>query len=65
MEKKLTAFLAILWVFLLSFAAMSEAQKMDANQALSPKQQRIIPIAALTANAWFADPASGAYATCT
>ena len=50
MEKKHTAFLAVLWVFLLSFAAMSEAQKMDANQALSPKQQRIIPIAALTAN---------------
>ena len=50
MEKKLTAFLAVLWVFMLSFAAISEAQKMDANQALSAKQHSIIPIAAFTAN---------------
>ena len=50
MEKKLTAFLAVLWVFLLSVAAISEAQTMDANQALSAQQQRIIPIAAFTAN---------------
>ena len=50
MEKKHTAFLAVLWVFLLSFAAISEAQTMDAHQALSAKQQRIIPIAAFTAN---------------
>jgi 4-carboxymuconolactone decarboxylase len=50
MEKKPTAFLAVLWVFLLGFAAISEAQKMDANQALSAQQQRIIPIAAFTAN---------------
>ena len=50
MEKKHTAFLAVLWVFMLIFAAISEAQKMDANQALSAKQQRIIPIAAFTAN---------------
>ena len=47
MEKKHTAFLAVLWVFLLSVAAMSEAQTMDAHQALSAKQQRIIPIARL------------------
>jgi alkylhydroperoxidase/carboxymuconolactone decarboxylase family protein YurZ len=33
-----------------SFAAISEAQNMDANQALSAKQQSIIPIAAFTAN---------------
>src|SRR5215510_16264585 len=50
MEKNPTGFLAVLWVFLLSFAAISEAQKMDANQALSAKRQRIIPIAAFTAN---------------
>jgi alkylhydroperoxidase/carboxymuconolactone decarboxylase family protein YurZ len=50
MEKNPTTFLAVLWVFLLSFAAISEAQKMDAHQALSAKQQRIIPIAAFTAN---------------
>ena len=50
MEKKHTAFLAVLWVFMLSFAAISEAQTMDANQALSAKQHSIIPIAAFTAN---------------
>jgi alkylhydroperoxidase/carboxymuconolactone decarboxylase family protein YurZ len=50
MEKKLTTFLAVLWVFLLSVAAISEAQKMDAHQTLSAQQQRIIPIAAFTAN---------------
>ena len=50
MEKKHTAFLAVLCVFLLSFAAIAEAQTMDANQALSAQQQRIIPIAAFTAN---------------
>src|SRR5215471_5904325 len=37
-------------VFMCSFVAISEAQIMDANQALSAKQQRIIPIAAFTAN---------------
>jgi 4-carboxymuconolactone decarboxylase len=50
MDKKTPAFLAVLWVFLLSVAAIAEAQKMDANQALSAQQQRIIPIAAFTAN---------------
>jgi hypothetical protein len=35
MDKKPTAFLAGIWVFMLSFAAISEAQNMDANQALS------------------------------
>jgi 4-carboxymuconolactone decarboxylase len=35
---------------MLSFAVISEAQKMDAHRALSAKQQRIIPIAAFTAN---------------
>ncbi len=50
MDKKKTAFLAVIWVFMLSFAAISEAQTMDANQALSAKQQSIIPIAAFTAN---------------
>ena len=50
MEQKPTAFLAVLWVFLLGFAAIAEAQTMDAHQALSAQQQRIIPIAAFTAN---------------
>src|ERR1041384_2795673 len=50
MHRKSTAFLAVLWVFILSFAAILEAQTMDAHQALSAKQQRIIPIAAFTAN---------------
>jgi len=50
MEKTHTAFLAVLWVFLLSVAAISEAHTMDAHQALSAKQHSIIPIAALTAN---------------
>jgi 4-carboxymuconolactone decarboxylase len=50
MEKKHTAFLAVIWVFMLSFAAISEAQTMDANQTLSAKQHSIIPIAAFTAN---------------
>ena len=50
MDKKHTTFLAVMCVFMCSFAAISEAQIMDANQALSSKQQRIIPIAAFTAN---------------
>jgi 4-carboxymuconolactone decarboxylase len=50
MEKKHTAFLAVIWVFMYSFAAISEAQTMEANQALSAKQHSIIPIAAFTAN---------------
>jgi 4-carboxymuconolactone decarboxylase len=50
MDKKSTAFLAVICVFMLSFAAISEAQTTDANQALSAKQQSIIPIAAFTAN---------------
>jgi 4-carboxymuconolactone decarboxylase len=35
---------------MLSFVVISEAQNMDANQVLSPQRQRIIPIAAFTAN---------------
>ena len=49
MEKKHTALLAVLCGCMLSVAAIAEAQKMDAQQALSAKQQSIIPIAALTA----------------
>src|SRR2546430_13875739 len=48
--EKTTAFLAVLGVFLLSFAAIAEAQTMDAHQVLSAKQHSIIPIAAFTAN---------------
>jgi 4-carboxymuconolactone decarboxylase len=50
MDKKNTAFLAVICVFIFSFAAISQAQNMDANQALGAKQQSIIPIAAFTAN---------------
>jgi 4-carboxymuconolactone decarboxylase len=50
MDRKNTAFLAVLWVVMLSVAAISEAQNMDAHQALSAKQHSIIPIAAFTAN---------------
>src|SRR5215216_5988655 len=50
MEKKNTACLAVICGFMFGFAAISEAQKMDAHQALSAKQQSIIPIAAFTAN---------------
>jgi 4-carboxymuconolactone decarboxylase len=50
MEKKHTALLAVIYGFMLNVAAIAEAQTMDAHQALSAKQQRIIPIAAFTAN---------------
>jgi 4-carboxymuconolactone decarboxylase len=50
MDKKTTACLAVIGVVMLRFAAISEAQTMDANQALSATQQSIIPIAAFTAN---------------
>src|SRR5215217_5796526 len=50
MEKNNTALLAVLCVVMFRFAAIAEAQHMDAHQALSAKQHRIIPIAALTAN---------------
>src|SRR5918999_4324119 len=49
MDKKNTAFLSVIWAFMCSFAAILEAQTMDAHQALSAKQQSIIPIAAFTA----------------
>jgi len=47
---KLTAFLTIVIVSVFNFAGISEAQNMKINQALSAKQQSIIPIAAFTAN---------------
>ena len=50
MDKKTTASLTVICVFMLSFAAISEAQNRDTNQALSAKQHSIIPIAAFTAN---------------
>jgi 4-carboxymuconolactone decarboxylase len=50
MDKKHTACLVVIGVVMLSFAAISEAQTMGANRALSAKQQSIIPIAAFTAN---------------
>jgi hypothetical protein len=34
---------------MISFIALAGAQNMDADQALSPKQQSIVPIAAFTA----------------
>lgn len=50
MQRQITAFLAVIFAFLFSFAAMSEAHDMDNNQALSTRQKGIIPIAAFTAN---------------
>lgn len=49
MNRLITKFLAIFLVMLCSIAAIVEAQPMDKNQALSAKQQGIIPIAAFTA----------------
>ncbi len=50
MNRQITACLAVIFAFMFSFAAMSEVQCMDRNQALSTIQQSIIPIAAFTAN---------------
>jgi len=50
MHRKITAFLALIFVSMFSLIAIAEAQNMDANQALSAKQQSIVPIAAFTAN---------------
>lgn len=49
MNRLVTEFLAIILAMLLIMAAISEAQPMDKIQALSSKQQSIIPIAAFTA----------------
>jgi len=49
MDKKITGFLAGLFILNLGFAAISEAQTMN-TQALSSKQQSIITISAFTAN---------------
>ena len=49
MMKQITAFPAVMFVSMFIFAALSEAQNMDANQSLSAKHQGIIPIAAFTA----------------
>jgi 4-carboxymuconolactone decarboxylase len=50
MNRQITAFLAVIFAFMFSFVAMTEAQDMDKNQALSAIKQSIIPIAAFTAN---------------
>ena len=49
MDKKITAFLAVIFTSVFSIAAISEAQTME-NKGLSAKQQSIVPIAAFTAN---------------
>ncbi len=49
MNKLISEFLAIILAMMFIIAAISEAQPMDKNQALSSKQQAIIPIAAFTA----------------
>jgi 4-carboxymuconolactone decarboxylase len=49
MDKKITGFMADLFILILGFAAISEAQTMN-TQALSSKQQSIITISAFTAN---------------
>ena len=50
MDKKLTVILTGIFISMFSIVAISEALNMDKNQALSAKQQGIIPIAAFTAN---------------
>ena len=50
MQRKSTAFLAVIFSSMLSVTAILEAQKMGADQTLSAQQQRIIPMAAFTAN---------------
>jgi alkylhydroperoxidase/carboxymuconolactone decarboxylase family protein YurZ len=50
MDNKITAILTVIFVTTFSFTTISEALNMDKNQALSAKQQGIIPIAAFTAN---------------
>jgi alkylhydroperoxidase/carboxymuconolactone decarboxylase family protein YurZ len=50
MRKKAIAVLTVLSAWTFGFTALSEAQVMDANQALSPKQQGIVTISAFTAN---------------
>ena len=50
MNKKLTVILAGIFISVFSIVTISEALNMDKNQALSAKQQGIIPIAAFTAN---------------
>ncbi len=49
-EPPIIAILAVILAMMVSFPALSETQTMDTNQALSAKQQSIIPIAAFTAN---------------
>src|SRR6185369_13985594 len=49
MNRMITEFLAIVLAMMFVIAAISGAQPMDKNQALSSKQQGIIPIAAFTA----------------
>lgn len=49
MNRLVTGFLAIMLFMMLVIAAIAEAQPMDKNQALSAKQQGIIPISAFTA----------------
>jgi len=50
MNRKITLFLAIMLASMFSLAAISEAQPMDKDQALSARQQGIIGIAAFTAS---------------
>jgi 4-carboxymuconolactone decarboxylase len=50
MQKKIAAILAVIFAPMFNFPAISEAENMDANQALNAKQRSIIPIAAFTAN---------------
>lgn len=49
MRKKAIAFLTVLFAWVVGFSALSEARQMDANQALTRKQQGIVTISAFTA----------------
>ena len=50
MNRNITMFLSIILASIFSLASISEAQNMDKNQALNTKQERIVTIAAFTAN---------------
>lgn len=50
MIRKIRMFLPIILALTFSIAVISEAQRMDKNQTLNAKQERIVTIAALTAN---------------
>jgi 4-carboxymuconolactone decarboxylase len=49
-SRAITVILAVIFISMFSFTAIGEVQNMDTNQALSAKQQSMVPIAAFTAS---------------